>query len=525
MKSIPGAAISGPLLWAAARARVAQWDWIAASPERVRRAQLTALTSHTRAAATTEFGRAHRLGQVRTDEDFRERVPLRTYADFEPYLVRMRKGARDVLWPGLIPYYGQSSGTSSTAALNKFLPVSLEQIKWQQRAGFDVIARYVALTGDRKLMGGYWMGLLPPGVVKRDGPVGVASNPGLMQLHMPRVSRALVLPRPRERDIEDYDKKLDAIAANYLDHDVRVISGTTCWFSIFFDRLIAAAKARGQRVSTVKEIWPNLSLLAGGGVAAEPYRKIIDERLGGRATLIDNYNATEGGIFAATSSLTDDALTVIPDRGVYFEFVTKGEDTGPDAARVPLWRVERDVDYSVVLTTSSGLFGYVIGDYVRFSSLFPHKLRFAGRKSGVLSLTQELMTQLELENAVASASSSAACTLVDFAAGPDVGVGGSAKGRYSVFVEFERAPADLAAFAAALDRGLCEQNRVYREHRRSDVAILAPEVIPLPRGSTRRFMEALGQTSVQNKFPHIIDERRGHILRSLATGSETRGQS
>ena len=523
LKSIPGSLITGPAFWTAAKFRVARWDRIAASTEAVRSVQLATLRSHCGAAARTEFGRAHALGGIRSDEDFRRQVPLRSYADFEPYLSRMRKGERDVLWPGLIPFYGQSSGSSSTAAVHKFLPVSIEQIRWQQRAGFDVVARYLALTGDTALTGGYVLGLLPPAIVRREGPVGISSNPGLMQLHMPRLSRPLVLPKPAVRDIEDYDKKLDAIAEAYLDYDVRGISGTTCWFSIFFDRLIAAARARGRDVRTVREIWPNLRMLVGGGVAAQAYRAIIDERMGRRTTLIDNYNATEGGIFAATSSLEDDALLVIPDRGVYFEFVPRSEEDAPHPPRLPLWRVERDVDYSVVLTTCSGLFAYVIGDYVRFSSLFPHRLRFAGRKSGVLSLTQELMSQLELERAMSAAAAAASCALVDFAAGPQVGFGGSAKGRYSVFVEFERAPADLEAFSHALDRGLCDQNRVYREHRQGDVAILAPEVVPLPRGSTRRFMEAVGQSGAQNKFPRIIDEARGRILRALSSEPSTRG--
>jgi len=193
------------------------------------------------------------------------------------------------------------------------------------------------------------------------------------------------------------------------------------------------------------------------------------------------------------------------------------------APRLPLWRVETGVDYSVVLTTSSGLFAYVIGDFVRFSSVFPHRIRFAGRKSGVLSLTQELMTQLEIERAVAAACTALPSTVVDFAAGPDLGVGGTAKGRYAFFVEFERAPADLQSFAAEVDRSLCAQNRVYREHRAGEVAILPPVVLSLPRGSTRKFMDALAQTSVQNKFPHIVDERKGRLLRSLASPAPVGG--
>ena len=165
-----------------------------------------------------------------------------------------------------------------------------------------------------------------------------------------------------------------------------------------------------------------------------------------------------------------------------------------------------------------------IGDYIRFSSLFPHRMKFAGRASGVLSVTQELTSYIEIENAVAAATREHPCTMVDFTASSEVGVDSTAKGRYVLFVEFEREPADLASFATAVDRELCGQNRVYREHRAKDVAILPPTLVTLEKGATRQFMQALGQTSIQHKFPRIIDERRRVLLRSFAqNGKSTTG--
>ena len=516
LKTVPGSAITGPAIWAAAKLRVAQWNRIAASTDAVQRVQEQTLLAHCKTMADTEFGKKHSLGGVRNHRDFKDRVPLRTYADFEADLVRMRNGATNVLYPGLIPFYGQSSGTSSTAALNKFLPISMEQIRWQQRAGFDVLARYLDLTNDRALTRGYILGLLPPGIIKREGAIGVASNPGIMQLHVPWAARRIQLPTPDVRDIEDYDRKLSTMAETYLDYDVRGLTGTTCWFSILFDRVIAAARARGRKVDTVNEIWPNLRVLIGGGVHAEPYRKIIQERVGRPIVLIDNYNATEGGLFAVTDSLEDQGMVMIPDRGVFFEFVPRAEHGEPNATRLPLWKVEPGVDYSVALTTSSGLAGYYIGDLIRFTSIFPHRMEFSGRTAGVLSVTQELTTSMELERAVTEASRTQPCSLIDFAASSEVGIDGTAKGRYIFFCEFDHAPTDLKLFTAAVDKELCLQNRVYREHRAKDVAILPPVVVSLAHGSTRRFMNTLGLNSIQNKFPRIVDERRRELLRSYA---------
>jgi GH3 auxin-responsive promoter len=515
LKTVPGSSITGPALWAAASLRVGQWDRAARSAPKLEQVQTEALVKNCRTAAATEFGRAHRLGEVRTYRDFVGRVPLRSYAEFEPYLERMRQGERDVLWPGLIQYFGQSSGSSQTAAQHKFLPISEDQIRWQQKAGFDVVARYVTLTGDRALTGGYTLGLFPPSILRASGPVFVTNNPGLMQRHVPKPANLLSLPRPPLRDLEDYNQKLTRLAEEYLDYDIRAVSGTSCWFSILFDRVLEAARARGTPVDTVGQVWPNLRVLFGGGVYAEPYRRLVDERVGRPVVLMDNYNATEGGLFAAT-----DRMLMIPDRGVFFEFVPRAEHGAANARRVPLWEVEAGVEYSVVLTTSSGLFGYYIGDSIRFTSTFPHRMEFTGRMSGVLSLTQELTSHIEIERAVADAQKQQPCSIVEFAATTEVGVDSGAKGRYLLFVEFERQPADLKAFAEAFDHGLRTQNRVYREHRSQDVGILAPAVLSLPKGASQQFLNETAR-SVQQKFPRIVDDRRRELLLSLARSPRT----
>lgn len=513
LRRAPGARLAGPALWLAAKLRVARWDARMASPRALREAQEETLLRLVRAAAHTELGRAHGFGRIRSHEDFARRVPTRTYADFEPFLERMRRGERDVLYPGFVEHWGQSSGTSHTAAQNKFLPITKAQIRWQQLAGFDVLARYLTLWGDREFPGGYMLGLFPPSTIERVGPVGVASNPGIMQLHVPYPAKWIQLPKVPVRDIADYREKLEAMAETYLDHDVWSLTGTTCWFSVFFDHLFAAARRRGRRVRHVADLWPNLRVLMGGGVPAEPYRALIEARVGRPVALLETYSATEGGFFATTDSRTDASMRMIPDRGVFFELVPRAQAGEPGAARVPLWEVEPGVDYSVVLTTSSGLFAYEIGDTIRFDRVFPHRMRFVGRPAGVLSLTQELTTTLEIERAVAHAARAARCATVDFAASSEVGVDGTAKGRYVLFVELEAPPADLAAFGAAFDAELCAQNRVYREHRAGDVAILPPLVQLLAPGATARFMQDRGQRSLQQKFPRIVGPEDSAQLR------------
>lgn len=513
LKGVPGSAVTGPAMLAAAKLRVAQWDRRAKDPRAV---QEETLLRHCALGADTEFGRAHKLSRVRSHRDFVERVPLRAYADFERMLERMRLGERNVLHPEFIEHYGCSSGTSNTAALNKYLPISKQQVKWQQRAGFDVLARYLTLANDASFTGGFTLQLLPPAVIRQEGPVGITSNPGLMQRNMPAISRMMTLPQPPLRDIENYDRKLDAIADEFLDHDVRALSGTTCWFPILFDRVLTAARRRGMPVETITELWPNLRALFGGGVYAEPYRGVIEARAGRPVPLVDNYNATEGGIFAVTDSFDRTGMLMIPDRGVFFEFVPRADHGRDNPRRVPLWEVERGEEYAVVVTTCSGLYAYQMGDFVRFTEVFPHRVEFSGRASGMLSVTQELTTSIEVEHAVAEALAAHKSTAVEFACGADVGVDGTAKGRYVLFVEWQQAPSSPQRFIERFDAALQKLNRVYREHRAGEVAILAPELVVLPQGSAGRFMARIGREGAQQKFPRILDDGRRDVMRAIA---------
>ena len=500
----------GLALGAVARARVHAWDAALRDVEAAQQATLVELLRHAR---STEFGRRHDFAGVRDFDGFVRRVPVGDYDAFSPFIDRMRAGERNVLVPEFVRYYGNSSG-SSNHGKSKFLPITERQIRFQQSAGGDTVMRYLLASGDRDLFSGFTLGLFPPTAMKAEGKTFVTSNPALMATRMPRITRPVYLPEDDVRTLSDYDEKLGVMARRYLDHDVRAVAGTTCWFTLLFEKVLAEAKARGRTARTVSDVWPNLRVLFGGGVAAAPYLPVI-RRLVGRddVTLVDTYNATEGGVYAASDFTGAAGMLVLPRRGVFFEFVPLERRAEANAPRVPLWRIERDRPYSIVVTTSSGLYAYELGDIVRFTSTTPLRIEFVGRLGGCLSITQELTTHVEIERAVAHAARSCRCTTLDFSAAADVGVDGSAKSRYALFVEFQAgATPDLGAFADAFDAGLCEQNRVYREHRRGEVALMRPLVVPLASGGARRFLETVTRGNVQGKFPRILDDTKKKLL-------------
>jgi hypothetical protein len=496
-----------------AQVRVAMWD---RALRRVRETQEQMLLSFVKHAKDTEFGRRYGFSTVRRYEDYRSRVPVGDYDSFSPSIERMRQGEQNILVPDNIIWFGNSSG-SSTKGKPKFLPISERQVKFQRGSAADSLYRYLVWRGETDFTSGFTLGLFPPSTMKKDGPTWITSNPSLQAIKMPAFAKPAQLPGPEIRDIADYDLRLERIVERYFDYDIRAIAGTTCWFSLLFDKLLDLAREKGHRVDSVSEIWPNLRVLVGGGVSADPYLPVIRERMGrDDVTLVDTYNATEGGIFATSDHSGEPGMLMVPDRGVFFEFVPIEQVDDPWPTRVPLWEVQKDRLYAIHVTTPSGLYSYRMGDLVRFTSTDPLRIEFAGRLSGCLSTTQELTTHVEIQRSVEAALTATGSKTVDYGAAADVGVGGTARSRYVLFVEFLQgsSPEDLQRFVEAFDAKLCEQNRVYREHREADLAILKPELVVLPAGSVKRFMADIGNTSVQTKFPRILDDERRDILRS-----------
>jgi hypothetical protein len=498
--------------------QVAGWD---RALRRLRAVQEEALAAIVKHARDTEFGRAHGFARIAGYDDYARRVPVGDYDSFSPYIDRMRAGAKNLLVPEFVRYFGNSSG-SSNHGKSKFLPITDRQIRHQQAAGRDTVMRYLDWSGDEGMFAGFTLGLFPPITMKAEGPVLITSNPALMMTKMPAITRPVYLPHDDVRVIQSYDEKLGVIADRYMDYDVRALTGTTCWFTLMFEKLLAAARKRGRRARSVSDIWPNLRVLFGGGVSAAPYLPIIRELVGRQdVALVDTYNATEGGVYGASDFSGAHGMLVLPHRGTFFEFVPLEERGQASPTRVPLWAVERDRPYAIVVTTVSGLYAYELGDIVRFPSVSPPRIEFMGRLSGCLSVTQELTTHVEIERAVEHAVAACPCRTVDFGAAADVGGAGTAKARYVLFVEFQEGaePVDLGAFAARFDEGLCKENRVYREHRAGEVALLPARVVALARGGARGFLEEVTRGNVQGKFPRIIDDTKKTLLWKHAKGS------
>jgi hypothetical protein len=499
LKSSPYPTLVGKGMLMLARAQTRRWD---EALTRVRFEQERVLIDIVRHAQHTAFGRAHDFANVHDYRDYAARVSVGNYDTFSPFIDRMRRGEKNLLVPEFVRYFGNSSGTSNQGK-PKFLPITENQIGIQRKAGTDGIFRALVKHDDDAFPTGFTLGLFPPTTMREEGSVLITSNPALMVTKLPIVSRPSYLPDDECRVMSDYDAKLARIAEKYIDHDVRALAGTTCWFTLMFEKLLAESHKRGRSARTVREIWPNLRYLIGGGVSADPYMPVIREMMGRNdVLLIDTFNATEGGIYASQDFSGAPGMLMQPHRGTFFELIALEGHDKPNATRIPLWEAEIDKPYAIVVTTVSGLYSYKLGDIVRFPQT--NRMEFMGRLTGCLSVTQELTTHVEIEKAAAHAIEKVPCVTVDFGASAEKAPG-TAKWRYVLFAEFAGEKPNLEALARAFDEGMCEQNRVYREHRANDVALVAPRVVALREHGARAYLDEITRGNMQGKFPRIID--------------------
>lgn len=484
-----------PLLRLYARRRLARLA--ALDPAAAQRQQLLALV---RRAETTAFGRAHDFANIRAVADFQARVKLRRWEDFwRDWWQAPFPNLRDVSWPGLIPAYANTSGT--TGAATKRIPVSRCMLRANRRAALDVLAFHLAarpasrvLAGRNFLLGGSTaLETLAPGVIAGD-------LSGLAATDIPWWVRPRTFPPRRLALIEDWRHKTEQLAPRSLAAHVTSLSGTPSWMVLFFDHL--SALRPGARA---RELYPELELVVHGGIGFSPYRARFQEWLeGSRAETREVYPASEG--FIAIADRGDaEGLRLILDNGLFYEFV-RPDDLG-SAAPERRWigDVELGVEYAIVLSSNAGLFGYVLGDTVTLTERRPPRLLVTGRTTWSLSVAGEHLVGQELDAAMAEATRALGGTVADYAAAALPPDAADPRGGHFFVVEADGIGSGSAEeFAAALDAALRHLNADYAAHRQGDFGLRPPRVLLAAPGTFAAWMAARGKLGGQNKVPRVI---------------------
>ncbi|MGD9614095.1 MAG: GH3 auxin-responsive promoter family protein [Alphaproteobacteria bacterium] len=468
-------------------------------------AQCRTLRRLVRRAAGTRFGRDHGFARIRDVREFRKAVPLRRYEDFwSEYWQPAFPTLVDVTWPGRMPYFAATSGTTSGAT--KYIPVSREMLRSNRRAALDLMVHHLGHRPTSRVFGGY--NLLVGGSTEliRHAP-GVRSGDlsGIAAATVPGWARPFAYPPPDIARLTDWTEKMARLAKRAPDADIRSISGTPSWLLLLFDELVRRHPGRGTRLV---DFFPRLDLLVHGGVNFAPYRPRFAEWLdGSHAELREVYAASEGFVAAADRD-PGEGMRVVLDHGIFYEFVPVGEIGGAAPARHAIGEVETGIDYAPALSTCAGLWGFILGDTVRFVSRDPPRLLVTGRLSYTLSAFGEHLTGEEIEAAVTDSAAAIGAELRDFAVGALFPQKPGELGGHLCVVEFERpvAPESLRAFAGAIDKGLIRRNLDYEAHRAGGFGMRAPEICVLPPGGFAEWMRRRGRLGAQNKVPRVISD-------------------
>ena len=481
-----------------------------------------------RRAQGTEWGRRYSFSEKLTPAEFARRVPVSTYEQLYPELEKVLRGQPDVLWPGRPQWFAKSSGT--TNARSKFIPVTPEALHhWHYRAGRDMLALSTHLYPKERLLAGKTLSLGGAHAANPFRPREAAARVGdvsaVIMAQLPSGAEQRRTPPLKLALLEEWEEKIERIAAHVLRQDVRVLAGVPTWMVVLLRRVVALAGA-----DDITQVWPQLRLFLHGAVAFGPYRELFRQLIpASTMRYLEIYSASEG-YFAIQDQPGCDDLLLLLDHGIYYEFLPADQWAAPDPRPVPLAGVELGRSYALVISTNAGLWRYVVGDTVRFTSLAPYRVRITGRTKHFLNAFGEEVVIENAEAAVAAAGRAVGATVRDFTAAPIWFATDSAtsRGGHEWVVEFATAPADpdLARFGAVLDATLCAVNSDYAAKRHRSLALAPPQLRAVPTGTFDAWLARQGKLGGQHKVPRLLNSREvlEAVLRAAAEAEPIRGR-
>lgn len=449
-------------------------------------------------AAGTAFGKDHQFLNIKTYNDFKANVPVRDYEDLRPYIDRVVAGEADVLWKGKPQYFAKTSGTTSGV---KYIPISKESMPEHVKAARNALLTYIHETGNASFVNGKMIFLQGSPVLTIKNGINVGRLSGIVAHLVPKYLQKNRLPSYQTNCIEDWEEKVDAIVEETFHQDMTLISGIPPWVQMYFDKL--SSKAGGK---PIKDIFKNFQLFVYGGVNYEPYRAKIETSIGKKIAAIETYPASEGFI-AYQDSQTDKSLLLLVDAGIFYEFIPADEYYNEKPTRLSLAEVQIGQNYALVLNTNAGLWGYSIGDTVKFVSLNPYKILVTGRIKHFISAFGEHVIGEEVEHALLSVANQEGVEITEFTVAPQVSTSHGELPYHEWFVEFTKEPKDLAAFAIKVDKVLQQKNIYYFDLIEGN--ILQPlKIRTLQREAFVNFMKGQGKLGGQNKVPRLSNDRK-----------------
>lgn len=447
-------------------------------------------------AKDTAFGKDHGFADIDSIETFRRQVPIRDYEGLKGYIEKVVAGQPDILWPGKPEYFAKTSGTTSGT---KYIPISKQSLPNHFRSARNAVLNYVHETGKSAFLDGGLIFLSGSPELEKKAGIKTGRLSGISNHEVPSYLRTNQKPSYKTNCIEDWEEKLEKIIDETLREDMCLISGIPPWVQMYFDRIHARTGKK------IKDVFPNFSVFVYGGVNFEPYRARLFDSIGKNVDSIETFPASEGFI-AYQDSQHHEGLLLLLDEGIFYEFIPAEEYGRPDARRLMIEEVELGKNYALIINSNAGLWGYSIGDTVKFVSKNPYRLLVTGRIKHFISAFGEHVIGEEVEKAMKAAMLKfPEAELTEFTVAPQV-TPSEGLPHHEWLVEFATLPRDINAFAQELDDRLRELN-VYYDDLISGKILRTLVLTPLKKDSFIDYMKSIGKLGGQNKVPRLANDR------------------
>lgn len=452
-------------------------------------------------AKHTEIGKEFGFSHIKSIRQFQEKVPIRDYDKLKGYIDRMRAGEKSILWPGEIRWFAKSSGTTDTKS--KFLPLSREGIKENHfRAGRDMFTYFIKEFPDNEIFKGKCLTLGGSHQIDHSGGnQSVGDLSAILIENMPKWSDFYRTPKRDVVLIADFEDKLEKMIKEVVNENVTSFAGAPSWNLVMIKRIL---EVTGKE--TLLDVWPNLELFIHGGVSFGPYREQFHKVIPSSSMrYMETYNASEG-FFAFQDDLNRNDMMLLLDHGVFYEFVPVEELDKDKPKACTISEVEVGKNYAIVITTNSGLWRYLIGDTVVFTSTFPHRIKISGRTRHFINAFGEEVIVDNADVAIKAACDKTGSRVTEYTAGP-IFMTDTSKGGHEWLIEFDLPPADMEEFITILDEKLCSVNSDYEAKRFKSITLDRPVVHALKRGVFYKWLDSKGKLGGQNKIPRLFNSR------------------
>ena len=445
---------------------------------------------------STEFGKEAGLEKVNSYDEFRQAIAIRDYEQLREYIDRIKAGRHNVLWKGRPIYFAKTSGTTSGT---KYIPITRDSIPNHINTARNALLCYMAETGNTSFADGKMIFLSGSPELERIGDIPTGRLSGIVNHHVPKYLRTNQLPSYETNCIEDWETKLNKIVDETIAKDMTLISGIPPWVQMYFDELMKRTNKK------VKDIFPNFSVMVYGGVNFEPYRAKLYDSIGKKIDGIETFPASEG-FFGFQDSQNEQGLLLNTNSGIFFEFVPSGEIFNENPRRLSLKDVKVGENYAMIINSNAGLWGYNLGDTIKFVSVDPYRLVVTGRTRHFISAFGEHVIGEEVEYSLLKTAEETHARVTEFTVAPFVS-SGDERSYHQWFIEFEKKPDNMNEFALKLDNNLRGKN-IYYDDLISGEILQPLHITAIRKNGFIDYMRSIGKLGGQNKVPRLSNDRK-----------------